>query len=383
MIYLETLKKEIHAIFKYKDLIIILFVGPIFLTLFFGGVYVNDYVKDIPIAILDEDGSSLSNIIGDYFITNERFEITNYASSRLELESLIDTGKVHLGLVIPEGFERKVTNHQSPEILAILDGSNLVVSGNAYAQATMIIQTVSAGIEMKLIQGKGVSPKIAKNIALVYNVSERMLFDPKMTYMNYLIVCFVAVFIQQLMLAAMGSLFNRDSDYLSKGHVLQKVLATMSACFIGILPAIFICMMIVVKLFKVFMIGKFWILMILTILFVISLTGPSLIIVSLTKDKIKYSQISFMLSLPTFVSSGCVWPIEQMPKGLAFIIKIFWPLANYAKPLQEVFVKGMDFKTVLPNMLEMGFFSLVWLPIGVILYKNAFVKDKQPLLLTT
>ena len=370
--YVESFKREFLSMFKYKGLLILLFIGPIFLTFYFGGVYYNDYVKDIPIAILDEDNSSMSHLISNYFSSNERFTITNYASSRDELKNLIDHSEVHMGLIIPEGFESKVTTFESSQILAILDNSNIVVSNNALAQASLITQTISAGVEMKLIQGKGLSPKMAENIALVYNVGERMLFDPKMTYMNYLIICFVAVIMQQLLLSAMGSTFIRDSEYLSKGHVLPKVIGANNAFVVGIMPAMIICMIVLKTIFRVRMVGSMMTVIIMTLFFVLALIGPSLIIASLTKDRIKYSQFAFMLSVPTFVSSGCMWPVDQMPKYLEVIVRMFWPLINYAKFVQEILVKGMSFQTVIPNMIQMAVFIAVWLPIGVLCYKRSF-----------
>lgn len=378
MTYKETFIREFRSIFKYKGMMILLFIGPIFLTLFFGGVYYNDYVKDIPIAILDEDGSTLSNLVGSYFLSNERFEVTNYPATRAELERLIDDGEVQMGICIPKGFESKVSTYQSSQILAITDGTNIVMANNAIAQATLITQSISAGIEMKLIQGKGVSPKTAQDMALVYNVGERMLFDPKMTYMNYLMICFLAVFVQQLMLSAMGSTFIRDNEYINSGNVLSKVLAAVSACFVGILPAVTICIVILRKLFHVPMIGNIWTVFLLTVVFLIALTGPSLLIASMTKDRVKYSQIEFMLSLPTFCSCGGVWPVDQMPRLLEILIRACWPVINYAKIVQEVLIKGMDFSATIPNILQMVLFAFVWLPIGIFFYKKTFNKVMVP-----
>lgn len=373
--YLEAFKRELLSLNKYKGLYVLLFIGPLFLTLYFGGVYYNDYVKDIPIAILDEDNSSMSHLMGNYFLSNERFIITEYPGSRDELKTLIDNSDVQMGLIIPQGFERNATTYQSSQILAILDGTNIVVSNNALAQATSIVQTISAGVEMKLIQGKGVSPQMAENIALVYNVGERMLFDPKMTYMNYLIICFLAVFVQQLLMAAMGSTFIRDQVYLSEGHVLLKAVGANHAFLLAIMPAVVICMIILTTLFKVKMVGSLMLVLVMTVVFALALTGPALIFASLTKDRVKYSQFSFMLSLPTFVTSGCMWPVDQMPKYLEVLVRMFWPLINYAKSVQEILIKGLEFKTVIPNLLQMGLFTLVWLPIGVLCYKKAFASD--------
>ncbi len=375
MIYLESFKREFKSIFKYKGMMILLFIGPIFLTLYFGGVYCNDYVNDIPIAVLDEDNSSLSNLVTGYFLTSERFDVTNYPASRDELQKLIDEGTVQMGICIPDGFERDVTTYKSSQILAVTDGSNIVVANNAYAQATMIAQSVSAGVEMKLIQGKGMTPRMAQNIALVYNLGERILYDPKMTYMNYLIICFLAIFFQQLMLSSMGSTFIRDSEYISEGNVPAKIFGAVSACFVGILPSTLLSVFIVLKLFRVPIAGSMLTVMVLTIFFALSIIGPSLLIASVAKDKLKYSQYEFMLSLPTFVSSGCVWPMNQMPKLLEIIVRACWPLANYAKVVQQVLVKGMNFRYVIPSLLQLGIFSLVWLPAGIVCYKRTFCRE--------
>ncbi len=372
MIYLESFKREFKSIFKYKGMMILLFIGPTFLTLYFGGIYYNDYVKDIPIAVLDEDSSSLSGLVTNYFLSNERFDVTNYPTSREELQKLIDDGKVQMGICIPGGFERDVTTYKSSQILAVTDGSNIVVANNAYAQATLIAQSISAGVEMKLIQGKGMTPQTAQNIALVYNLGERILYDPKMTYMNYLIICFLAIFFQQLMLSSMGSTFIRDNEYIAEGNVVPKILGAVTACFVGILPSTLLSIFTLVNLFHVKMIGNMLTVIVLTLFFIISIMGPSLLIASVAKDRVRYSQFEFMLSLPTFVSSGCVWPMDQMPKVLEIIIKACWPLANYAKVVQEVLIKGMNFKYVIPNILQLGLFSLVWLPIGIVCYKRAF-----------
>ena len=356
---------------------IILFIGPLFLTLYMGSVYLHDYVNDISVAILDEDGSSLSRMIGQEFDDSERFIVTNYPRSRSELEALINSGQAEFGVWIPEDFQDQASTYQSTEVLVIMDGTNIVVANNAYAQASLIIQSISAGIEMKLIEGKGVAPQIAETIALVFNVGERVLFDSKMTYMNYLIIGFLAVFLQQLLMAAMGSTLIRHKETLSKGKVSHKALATSSALIIGFIPSALVCMLILKLFFHVPMVGSIGLIILMTLLFLLSLTGPALVLASITKDRVSYSQFSLMLSLPTFVSSGCVWPVEQMPKLLEIMIRLLWPLINYAKAVQEIIIKGRGLASVITNIWQLLAYGIVWLIIGAFLYKRAFAIDDE------
>ncbi|MBF4695115.1 ABC transporter permease [Fusibacter ferrireducens] len=377
MAFIQSFKAAFQCIFKYKGLLIILFIGPIFLTLLFGGVYSNDYVNDMPIAILDEDASNLSQYVANTFSVSDRFEIAYYPNSRAEMQKLMDDGTIAMGIWIPKDFERSVTAFQSAEIIAIIDGSNNVVAGNAYAQATAIIQTISAGVEMKLIAAKGMSNAMAKNTALVYNVSERILFDPKMTYMNYLMICFFAVFIQQLMMSAMGGIFNRERETLLKGNVLINLIATTSACIVGMTPALIISMVLLKNLFHIPIIGNLWTASLMTLIFMFSLTGPASVLSGLTRDRVKFAQISFMLSVPTLVTSGCVWPLEEMPNMLKIVVQLFWPLIQFAKPLQEVLIKGRAFETVRPQVLSLVVFTIVWTLIGWQVYKRDTISPQN------
>ncbi len=377
MSYLETFRRQFQLIFKKPGLIILMFVGPLFLTYYFGGVYMNDYVEDIPMAILDEDKSSLSYTLGDYFNNDDRFSVDYYPASRQELQRLIDDGNVQMGLWIPDDFETNLTTFKGSQALLLTDGSNLVVSNNAYAQAMSIAQTVSAGIEMKLIEGKGMTPQISENIVMIYNIGDRILYDSKMTYMNYLIICFVAIFLQQLFLSGMGNMLITQQVHITRDHLTSRVLGTASACIFGLMPAAALCFYSLKVVFHVPFTGSKGLVALMSVLYLFSLTGPALLLASAAKSRITFSQFSLMLSLPTFVSSGCVWPVEQMPSLLQTIIRALWPLINYAKIIQEILIKGRDFTSVAENISDIVIYGLAWLLIGLFFYNRAFADKKD------
>jgi len=373
-IFLQAFRREFRSIFDYAGMMILLFIGPVFLTMFFGGVYVNDYVNDIPIAIVDEDNSGLSNTIASSFLSNERFDVEFYPDNRQDLEDLLYDGHAHMGIIIPQGFESGVSKGVPKEVLVVTDGTNIVVSNNAYAQAATIIQTIAAGVEIKVIEAKGVLPQIAENLALSLNIGERVLYDPKMRYMNYLIACYWAVFLQQLMLSSMGSKFIRSKEYMVSGNTTKKALGLMASCLAGIMPSMLLGLAGMKYIFHVPIVGSLWTTGLLTLIFAFAITGMAMILASFTKERVEYSKISFMLSLPTFVLAGCVWPIEQMPDGLRVISRILWPLIGYAKNVQEIFIKGKEFSAVVPDILYMFIFGCIWLFIGVKVYTKTFSK---------
>lgn len=370
--FVNTLIKEMKSTFKNLEVIVLLLGGPIFLTLLFGGVYVNTYVEDIPIAVLDEDDSSMSRMIIQQFDENDRFNIRYHVKSKEELKKVIDTRQAHMGLYIPYNFANNVNTLRSAQALIVVDGTNIVIGNNSFATAANIIQTIAAGAQIKLIEAKGVVPQLTENMAMVFHFNDRILYDPRMTYMNYLLLGFIAVFLQQVILSGIGISVIKNGPHIAKDGTLLKIMINILSTSIFALISTLIAIKIASNIFKVPIRGNLLTALLMCTIFIFAISGPAIIIASIVKDKLKFAQISFMLSLPTFVSSGYVWPQEQMPASLTLIIKSFWPLIYFARPFDEVLFKGASLNVVLSSMFEMVIYTFIWLPISVWFLKKRF-----------
>ncbi|HHW01831.1 MAG TPA: ABC transporter permease [Thermoanaerobacterales bacterium] len=356
---------ELKSILKQPMIAFIIFAGPVLLTLLFGGVYIHNYLEDIPVAVLDEDNTSLSRNIIRQFDENERFYVKYYCSSRDELKGKIDSREVYMGIYIPRDFYKDINTRKSTSVLILVDGTNMVIGNTAYAAAANIVQTMAAGVQIKLLEASGMLPEEAKKMAMVFQFNDRMLYDPRLTYMNYLILGFVSVFLQQVMVSSLGLSVIEDRAVLAKGNTFLKLIIKILAFSLFSVPSIFISIGIVHSIFKVPVRGDLSIILLMCIAFVFAVSCPTVIIASLTGDKLKFYQLSFMLSLPTFVSSGYVWPKDQMPHALLMIIKALWPLIYFHKPFADVIFKGVPFSAVKSDMIQMLAYTFFWMPVAM------------------
>lgn len=366
---------ELKSLIKQPFTIFILFAGPILLTLLFGGVYVHNYLEDIPVAVLDEDNSALSRTIIQYFNENERFYIKYYCASKEELKNRIDSRKVYMGLYIPHDFSKDINELRSSSVLILVDGTNMVIGNNAYAAAASIVQTLAAGAQIKLLEAKGMLPGQAENMAMVFRFNDRILYDPRLTYMNYLILGFVAVFLQQVMVSSLGVSVIDNGEYLANGFTLPKLIIKILTFALCCVPSIFVSIGIAHMFFKVPVRGSLLTVLLMCVAFVFAVSCPSVVLASIVRDKLKLYQLSFMLSVPTFVSSGYVWPMDQMPPALPMVIKVLWPLAFFHKPFTDVIFKGVPFDVVSENIAGMLIYTLCWMPVAVLLLKKRFKAD--------
>lgn len=374
--FLKMLFKEFKSTVFERDVMILLVFGPIVLTLLFGGVYLNSYVEDMPAVVLDEDNSSMSRMIVQQFNESDKFHLSYHVSSRRELKDLIDSGKVHMGIYIPPDFSKDVTNLRSSEVLVLVDGTNMVVGNNAYAQAASIIQTIAAGTQIKLIEAKGIVPSLSYNVAMPFQFSERILYDPKMTYMNYLIVGFIGVFLQQVMLSGVGISIVKKGEYFAGENTFKKLLSKITALSVFALSSTFIAIYMSYKLFHIPIRGNMQVALLMVLVFIFAISCPAIILAALVKDRLKFAQISFMLSLPTFACSGYLWTVDQLPNGLVIGTKILWPLIYFVRAFDEVVIKGLSFEMVKGNILGMLIYILAWMPIAIFILKKRYKAEK-------
>lgn len=366
MRFLKDLCKQIILTLKSRDVIILLLLGPMVLTILFGGIYVSNYLDNIPIAILDEDNSSTSRMIDTQFEQSDRFVVKYYADSKEQLQQLIDSRKVYMGVYIPINFSSDILKYKSPNVSLFVDGTNLVVGNNAYAAATTIIQTVSTMAEVKVLEGKDALLPVAKNTALLFNFNDRTLYDPRMTYMNYLLLGYIAVFLQQVLLSGVGISIIKEGNQIAKQSTVRSIILKILACSFFALLSVTIAVGIARFFYHVPINGNYGIALLFGLIYAFAISCPSIIISSIVQDKLKLSQISYMLSIPTFVTCGYVWPIDQAPKALTFIIRLFWPLINFARPFDELLFKG-----VFPGKAILGLliYIAVWFPISILFFK--------------
>ncbi|MBU3803619.1 MAG: ABC transporter permease [Candidatus Cellulosilyticum pullistercoris] len=376
MTYLKSLGKEISDSTKKLGILILLFVGFPFLSMWFAGAYYCEYVDDVAIAVLDEDNSSLSRQIIQYFDDNERFTVAYQVSDRKALQELIDERKVYMGLYIPDHLNDDIKAGIQSQVLILTDGTNVIIGNNIYAGAASIVQSVSAGASIQVLEGKGeMLEDMANNTALTFGFEERMLYDSKMTYMNYLIYGVMTVFLQQLMLSSMATMLSRNPEEVAKEHTLAQIAAKITLSGGILITSASFSVFLIHKKFNLIYNGSIFVALLMSILFAIAISVPGILLFSVTKKKTRFTQVAYMLSLPTFLTCGYVWPVDQMPPLLANIVRVIWPLMNYSRAFDEVMIKGLPLDVVKGNILGLLLYIMVGMPLAIYVFKKSFNSD--------
>lgn len=373
MTFFKSIKEEINFVFNKLGLMILFFLGMPVLATWLVGAYYHEYVNDVPVVVMDQDNSSLSRQLVQYFDDNERFVVAYHVDTEEEMKELIEDKKAYMGIYIPPDMYSHIKEGQQTQVLVLIDQSNVIIGNNVYAGAASIIQSVSAGAAMEVIRGREeVLGDRVYNTVVPLQFNERMLYDSKMTYMNYLMYGLFAILIQSLMLSAMATLITRNPYDVAKDHTVSRLAAKIVVAATLILGMGIVSVFLVHKKFGLIYNSNVKVALLMAVLFTIAICVPAIILISIVKKKTRYTQIVYCLSLPTFFTCGYVWPIAQMPKLLTGVVRVIWPLMNFARPFDEVMIKHLPFSAVKENVMGLVLYIIIGMPIAIWCFKRSF-----------
>lgn len=194
---IRSFKEELKILVEGKTNIIVLFVLPLIVVLILGVELSGEVLTEIPIVVVDHDGSSFSMDLIQQFDSNETFNVEYRVDSNEELERLIRNSKARAGIIIPEGFYDDIAGLESPSIAMIYDGSNMSVTSAAKAKATEILLTYKAGITSKQLMGRlGMSYDDSIETAQGFIFRSKTLYNPVKSFEDFLTPMLVAGIIQ-------------------------------------------------------------------------------------------------------------------------------------------------------------------------------------------
>lgn len=356
--------------------IFLLTAGPMLFIFLMGLVFSKIYVEQIPMGILDMDNSSMSRNIVKQFQDTSKFNVIYYAQSDEELNEAIKTKKIRAGLIIPRNFAKDATDMKAPKTLLLVDETNIVIGNNALSYGSEILNTVNAKIQLNVLEASGVVPYAAQQSVSSLSFTERILYEPQLSYMRYLLYALIGAVIQQVYIGALAPALIEEKLSMVKMklrskqgfrkllRICAKVLVFAAMACMGATGSLYVAG----KYFDLPLRGNVVEYSILLIIFLIDLTAVSFVLAFIFDAMDQCVRFGMFLSVPTLLTAGYVWPEYMMPAHFYNAVEKIWPLVYFINPLKTINLKGADFNAIAPYVHGGIYYALFWLPLGVGLY---------------
>jgi len=366
-----VMRKEVRQIRRdTRSLIFMIFI-PAFLLLVFGFA-LNFDVKHIPLAVVDLEGSRLSRELAEKFRTTEYFDVKATLDRTSAIDDLMAEEKIRAALVIPATFSEDLLAGRSPSVQFLLDGANAMSGTTAAGYAASILQSYSQRTTLEALERRGMG-----TVTLPLKTEVRVWYNPELQSARFLLPGLMAFILMVILTTSTAFSIVREKE---RGTMEQIAVSPLpaSALIVGkLVPYVVISLAsahLVLALgwvlFGVGIEGNYLLLLLGMILFLISGLGQGILISAITKTQ----QVAFLLSvlttiLPTFILSGFVFPIRNMPAVIQ-VVTYFVPARYFLVVLRAVILKGAGLPAFWEQMLLLAAFAVSTLALSVVMLRR-------------
>jgi ABC-2 type transport system permease protein len=348
--------------------LVLAFVLPVLLLVLFGYAITWD-VNNIPMAVLDHDGTQASRGLVDAFLASHYFTLKERIGRDREADRLLVSGKALLVLVIPEGFADDVASGRSAPVQALVDGSDANTASIAIGYTEAIAQRYSANVLLE-----------KHEVKLPLTAATRVWYNEELSSRNMIVPGLVAVIM--MIIAAMLTSLTIAGEW-ERGTMEQLVATPVTRLEVVVgklLPYLVIGMIDValssvlgVVLFGVPFRGDPLLLAVLSLAFLTGSLGLGLFISAVARNQLLATQLAMVGTfLPAFLLSGFMFAISVMPKPLQ-AVTLLVPARYFLVVTRGIFLKGVGVPVLWLQGLLMIAFAVVGLGLAVRVFRKEIV----------
>lgn len=328
---------------------------PVLLLLLYGYALTFD-IKNVTIAVYDQERSQLSEDFINHFRGTDYFRLEKFTQDYDELQRLIMEHKVQVGLMLPFDFSRRYQRGQTATCQAVVEGTDSntanIVLGYIQAVTTAYNQKLLAQRLMSKGPGRGEMPVDSQT---------RFWFNEDLESRNYIVPGLIAV-----IMTVVGALLTALTVVreLERGS-MEGLMATplkRTELLLGKLGPYFIIgmfdMAVVVAmgkfLFQVPLRGSLFLLIAMSAIFLIATLGQGLLISVTSENQLQAFQMAMLTTfLPSFLLSGFVFSIYLMPLPLQ-IASYIVPARYLVTISKGIYLKGLGLKYLWPSAVMLA-----------------------------
>ncbi len=362
--FIKLLKNEFKRIFQNDVVMAIFFGAPLAYGLLFGYVYQKAKVTNIPIIVVDEDHTPLSDKIIEALNDNETLKVVKVYFEKSDIKDLMIKNAYAAVIEIPTNFEKNILQKRYPEINIELDMSNILIANFASKNIQKVLQTLKAGIEIETLKKQGMPVAQAYQNFEAFKTNYHKLFNPNSNYEYFMLPGLLGAIMQQVIFLAMALVFARDFE---DGYFIKLLNVSKNPLYLMALKATpFILFSIInwtilamfLSWFKVDLNLYNFSMLILTGLLTIAAMLIGMLFSILIPNQLKATEFLMVISTPAFILSGFTWPIMAMPSWIQNISN--WiPLTPFLNASKKIAFYGGNIYHISPEIKQLLSISIV------------------------
>ena len=346
-----------------KSAFSLLILAPLIYGVYYPQPYLNQILRKLPIAVVDNDLSDISRQIVETLDASGAVSVTVRVRTLAEARAAIDRGKALAAVEIPQDTERDVLKGITVHIPIYADATYLFIfrstaSGIAAALGTLTSDLVSRGARS---DGSLVKAKLASSSPA--DVLLQPIFNPVGGYASYIVPAAFLLILQQTLL--IGAAMLTGSALASAGGAFVGVLGRGIAHLTIYLPALTLYLVVLPRIYGFSTLGHLPQLFALGTVFLLATSFMGQAIGAWFKRPENATLLLLATSLPQFFTAGFAWPREALPDTIKALGRMF-PADSAIDGLVRINQLGASIWEVTHDWLGLWCLAVVYFALAVI-----------------
>ena len=365
----QTYLIEVQRVFHDGGVILIFFIASLLYPLIFAGVYKNEMIRDLPVAVVDESKSGASK----RFIhkldatpeTNVRYQCCSMAQAR----RLMQQRRINGIILFPRDYDQRLAELETARVCLFCDMSSFLYYRTVLTGATMVLVDEMQQIQLQRYSLKGITGESADQLVQPIPYDDVKLYSPQGGFTSFLVPALLVLVVHQTLFLGIGILYGttreeRRALKVIPAHLRHErhgrvVVGRAMAYFLLYVPVVVIDLFLMPRWFGLPHIGDTATLLLFLIPFMLATIFFCMTAGSIIHERDTGIVTFIFFSVILLFLSGAVWPQCNMPT--------FWRSFGYLFPSTHG-IQGFIKINTMGATLKEAFFEYAMLWLQVILY---------------
>jgi ABC-2 type transport system permease protein len=310
-------------------------VGLPVMQLLLFGYAINQDVRHLRAGVADLAGTQRARLLVQDAQATQVVKVVEHARSAAELEALLRSGAISVGLLVPPDFERRVERGDRAPAQLLVDGSDPIVLGAARGITQLPVRTRTPAL---------------RPVSDTFEV--RAYYNPERRSQVQIVPGLMGVILTMTMVLFTAVAIVRERERGNLELLINTPVRTPELMVGKILPYMAIGMIQVTLIllvgrwfFEVPIRGSLVDVYVAGLVFVTTSLMLGLFISTLATTQVQAFQITFFTFLPQILLSGFMFPFDGMPRAAQAIAEVF-PLTHFVRIIRGILLRAAPLSEV-------------------------------------
>lgn len=363
------LEKEFRQIFRNPAILRLIFIMPIIQLLVLP--LAADYeVRDINIAVVDQDHSSYSRKLTDKISASKYFNLVVYTNSYNEAIREVEKDNADVVLQIPSFFEKNLVKEDGAQLFMALNAINGVKANLGGVYLRSIINDFNGEVRLEWMQLPRFNPQP------MIKISSINWFNPLLNYQFFMVPGILVILVTMVgaFLAALNIVKEKEIGTIEQINVTpirkhQFILGKLIPFWVLGLVILSIGLLLARIFYGIIPEGSFLTVYLFAVVYLLAVLGLGLLISTYTETQQQAMLISFFVMMVFILLGGLYTSIDSMPMWAQIFTK-FNPVTYFIEVMRMVVLKGSNLYDIRHHLLIVTGFGIFLNTWAVINYKK-------------